>query len=361
MARPTRVSISLEAIRHNYTFAVRLAPLSKSIAVVKADAYGHGATVISKALEPQVPAFAVACIEEAIALREAGIKKPILLLEGIFSADEVNLASMYNFWMMVGNQQQVDAVVSAKISKPVVVWIKVDTGMHRLGVSPVDVKKVYANLANSANVNSEMVIATHFACSDELDSHFTYEQINRFQGAVAGLHAPISMANSAAILGWEKARADWNRPGYMLYGNSPFPYSHAASDQLKPAMTFQSAVINIREIEAGESVGYGLQWQADRTTKVATVAVGYGDGYPRNAPNGTPVLVNGQRVPLIGCVSMDMITLDVTELADVEIGDEVILWGKQLPVNEVAKWTGASGYELLTRMPKRAPRIYTDH
>jgi len=361
MARPTRISISLEAIRHNYALAVRQAPLSKSIAVVKADAYGHGAVVISKLLEPQAPAFAVACIEEAIALREAGIKKPILLLEGIFSADEVNLASMYNFWLMVGSQQQADAVISAKIPKPVVVWIKVDTGMHRLGISPVDVKKVYVNLADSANVNSEIVIATHFACSNERDSHFTHEQINRFQRAIAGLHAPVSMANSAAILGWEKARADWNRPGYMLYGNSPFSDSYEACDSLRPAMTFQSAVISIREIEAGESVGYGLQWQADRTTKVATVAVGYGDGYPRNAANGTPVLVNGQRAPLIGCVSMDMITIDVTDLAEVNIGDEVILWGKQLSVNEIAKSMGASGYELLTRMPRRAPRIYTDH
>lgn len=360
MARPAKALISLEAVRHNCALAAKLAPQSKIVAAVKANAYGHGAIELARALESQVPVFGVACIEEAIELRDAGIKKPILLLEGTFSANEVIVASQQNFWAMVENHEQVDAIINADIAAPIVVWIKIDSGMHRLGVPPEDTKAVYAALKDSVNVQPEIVMATHFACSDELDNDFTLRQIQCFKETVADIDAPLSMANSAGILGWEEARADWNRPGYMLYGSSPFPRSHENGDQLKPVMTLKSAVIGVREIAVGQSVGYGSSWTAERTSKIATVAMGYGDGYPRHAPSGTPVLVNGQRVALAGRVSMDMITVDVTDLADVKIGDEVILWGENLPVNEVAASAGTIGYELLTRMPLRTPRIYID-
>ncbi len=360
MARPAQARIDLAALRHNYRLALQLAPHSKAVPAVKANAYGHGAVDVARALEPLVPAFGVACIEEALELREAGIEKPILLLEGIFTADEVAVAAAENFWMMVENRIQLEALVDAELASPVSAWLKVDSGMHRLGISPDDVRGFYNALRESANVKGDVVLATHFACSDELDNDFTARQIQCFKSAVEGIEAPLSMANSAAILGWQEAHADWNRPGYMLYGTSPFAHSHEHGDKLQPVMTLRSAVIGIREIGVGESVGYGSSWVSERPSRIATVAIGYGDGYPRHAPSGTPVLIKGRRMPLAGRVSMDMITVDVTDLNEVVIGDEVILWGPDLPVNEIAKQAGTIGYELITRMPLRTPRVYLD-
>ncbi len=359
MARPAKALINLDAVKHNFALATRLAPGSKAVAVVKANAYGHGAVAVASALAIQAPAFGVACIEEAIELRDAGIEQPILLLEGVFCADEIVIASEQNFWLMVENHKQIHSIVNADISRPIVAWIKIDSGMHRLGLPPREANAAFSILQNSKNVQPGIVMATHFACSDQLDSDFTHQQVECFSKAVAGIQAPRSMANSAAILAWENARADWNRPGYMLYGNSPFPHNHENGDQLKPVMTVKSAIISIREIPAGESVGYGATWKAQRNSRIATVAIGYGDGYPRHAPNGTPVLVNGRRAPLAGRVSMDMVTVDVTDLGQVNIGDEVILWGEALPVNEVAEFSATNGYELLTRLPPRLPRVFT--
>jgi len=360
MARPAKAYISLDALRHNYQLAARLAPAASNVPAVKANAYGHGAVAVVKALEPEAPAFGVACIEEALELRAAGISKPILLLEGTFTDDEVVTAAQENFWLMVENRRQLAAILNADINQPVMAWLKVDSGMHRLGVQPEEVKSIYQALQDSPNVHPDIVLATHFACSDELDNDFTSRQIQRFKDAVGDIEAPLSMANSGGVLAWEVSHADWNRPGYMLYGSSPFAEPHANADQLKPVMTLKSAVIGVRNIDAGEAVGYGASWVAERPSRIATVAIGYGDGYPRHAVSGTPVLINGQRVPLAGRVSMDMITVDVTDCPDVHIGTEVTLWGEGLPVNEIAEKAGTIGYELLTRMPLRTPRVYIE-
>lgn len=358
MARPSKAIINLAAVKHNYQIAKQLAPDSQCLAVVKANAYGHGAVAIATALEPLAPAFGVACIEEANELRAAGIKKPILLLAGTFSADEVAIAEQKNYWLMVQTDEQVAAIITADLSTPIKVWLKIDTGMHRLGVSPEDTLRVYTSLKNSDNVDDEIVLATHLACGDELDNPFTKQQVECFKNAIAGIEAPLSIANSPGLLGWPEARAEWNRPGYMLYGNSPFSVPHEQADKLQHVMTLKSAVISIRDIAVGETVGYAATWTAERPSRIATVAVGYGDGYPRHAPTGTPVLVNGSRAKLVGRVSMDMITVDVTDLSPVIVGDEVILWGEELTANEVAKWVDTIGYEVLTRMPLRTPRIY---
>ena len=358
MARPTKALIDIAALWHNCDLARTLAPRGKMVAAVKANAYGHGAVEIARALESRVDALGVAGIGEALALRDAGITAPILLLEGCFSAAEVTLASQRDFWLMVESQEQQQAIVSAKLERPVRAWIKVDTGMHRLGVEPSEAKAVFHALTQSDNVQGAVVMATHFAQSDDLQSTYTQQQIRCFQAAVEGLDAPLSLANSAAILGWPSAHADWNRPGYMLYGASPFAAPHVNAEQLQPVMTLQSAVMSVRAVAAGASVGYGSVWTAERDSRVATVAIGYGDGYPRQARNGTPVLVTFRRAPLAGRVSMDMSTVDVTDLPDVCVGDEVELWGKALPVNEVADWAGTIGYELLTRMQERTPRIF---
>lgn len=361
MSRPTSAIIDLKALRENFYLAQQLAPNSKSMPMVKANAYGHGMIEVANALADSAPAFGVACIEEALALRKANIKQPILLLEGPHSADEIGIAEKHGFWLMLENHNQLQAILSAHLSNPISVWLKLDTGMHRLGFKPEDLQHIYKQLSDSANVADDIVLATHFACADDLESDFTDRQLHCFNSAIDTLDfpAPTSLANSAAILGWPSIEDNWQRPGYMLYGASPFSKPQKNTDQLQQVMHFQSAVISIRNISAGESVGYTANWTAQRNSIIATVAVGYGDGYPRHAPNGTPVLIDGVRCPLVGRVSMDMITVDITDLnTDIKIGTDVTLWGPALSVTEVAMHCGTIGYELLTRMPARVPRIY---
>lgn len=360
MSRPTKAIIDLQALRHNFMLAQSLAPQSNTIPMVKANAYGHGAIDVARALADIAPAFGVASIEEAMELRHKGIEQPILLLEGTFSSEEVDLAAQQHFWLMVENRPQVEAVLNANLAQKVKVWLGIDTGMHRLGFQPDEIQVVYDDLANSDNVSDEIVVTSHFACADDLDNQATLKQIDTFNKHLPTTKNMLltSLANSAAILGWPQAHRDWQRPGYMLYGNSPFAQPQENADQLKPVMSFESGVISVRAINAGEPVGYTANWTAERDSTIATITVGYGDGYPRQAPNGTPVLVNGTRCPLVGRVSMDMITVDVTDLDTVAIGDRAVLWGPELPVNEVAEACGTIGYELLTRMPARVPRVY---
>jgi alanine racemase len=365
MSRPTRAIIDTQALRHNFQLAQSLAPQANTMVMVKANAYGHGMVEVAQALKDLVPAFGVACIEEAEILRQSGIEQPILLLEGSFTADEVAIAAAQNFWLMVENQPQQQAIIQADLSAPVHLWLKVDTGMHRLGLQPEEVKSAYKALSESANVADNMVVASHFASADDLDNLATQRQTDRFSAMLNSLDTdslpPQSLANSASVLAHPETHRDWNRPGYMIYGASPFNQPQDNADQLKPVMTLESAVISVRKIATGEAVGYSGKWQAKRPSTIATVAIGYGDGYPRSAPNGTPVMVNGVECPLAGTVSMDMISVDVTDLdaqQPVAIGDRVELWGQQLPVNRVARQCNSIGYELLTRMPARVPRIY---
>tara|TARA_R110002110_G_scaffold406421_1_gene626449 strand:+ start:276855 stop:277937 length:1083 start_codon:yes stop_codon:yes gene_type:complete len=357
MARPTQARLNLHALHHNVQVARKLAPDSRLMAVVKANGYGHGAVTVAQALEPLADALAVASIEEAVELREAGINAPILLLEGVFEPAELALADALKLWVTIDNEQQLQWLERARLEAPLNCWLKVDTGMHRLGVSPQQTRPVHQRLLDSTNSTAHPVIYTHFASADELDSPQTPDQIRRFDDVCSTLPALRSAANSPGVLAWPQAHYDWIRPGYMLYGNSPFPCPHAAADSLRPTMTLVSAVISLRDVRAGETVGYGATWQAQRDSRIATVTIGYGDGYPRLAANGTPVLVRGQRATLAGRVSMDMITVDVTDIPDTAIGDEVILWGDNLPIGEVARHAQTIGYELSTRMPPRTPRI----
>jgi alanine racemase len=358
MARPNRAGLDLKALRHNISHARALAPHSKIMAVVKANAYGHGAVTIAGTLEPHADAFAVACIEEALELRAAGIVLPILLLQGVFEESELLQAASHNFWVMIDNEWQLSSLEQAQLPNRVQCWLKIDTGMNRLGIDPAQTDDFYRRLKASPNADDSFVLCTHFAAADDLASDHTSKQIECFTDTCKALPAPRSVANSPGLLGWPESRLDWVRPGYMLYGNSPFGVqAHPAADALKPVMTLCSAVISLRNVQSGESVGYGASWTAQRHSLIATVTIGYGDGYPRGAKSGTPVLVNGQRAALAGRVSMDMITVDVTDLENVAIGDEVTLWGKDLPVAEVAQWADTIGYELTTRMPARTPRV----
>lgn len=362
MSRPAKALIDLDALRFNCQLANRLSPQSKTMAVIKANAYGHGAVTVARTLKDLVPAFGVACIEEALELRESGIENPIHLLEGAFSTDEISIAARENFSLSVVSEEQKQALLRARLDSPVKVWLIVDTGMHRLGLQPDQLAASFNTLSSCAHVAKDIVVATHFACADELDNDFTREQQQRLlHGLTADMASTtaLSFANSAGLLGWPSTRATWNRPGIMLFGSSPFSVPHPLADQLRPVMRLKSAVIALREIPAGETVGYAATWAAKRTSRIATVAIGYGDGYPLQAPSGTPVLINGQRCPTVGRVSMDMMMVDATDLQDqVAIGDEVVLWGQGVSVNEVAASAGTISYELLTRMPKRTPREY---
>ncbi len=357
MARPNQARLDLQALRHNTGVARDVAPHSRLMAVVKANAYGHGAVTIARQLDSLVDALAVACIEEAVQLRDAGITAPILLLEGVFEAREIGLAAQLGLWLTIDNEWQLRWLEEAVLPGPVTCWLKIDTGMHRLGVAPQRARDFHQRLTSCDNCDQALVLYTHFASADQLQSDQTQRQLTLFDEACQGLSGLRSAANSPGLLGWPGAHYDWVRPGYMLYGNSPFTVAHPEAARLQPVMTLTSAVISLRDVAAGQSVGYGANWTASRASRIATVTIGYGDGYPRLAPNGTPVLINGRRASLAGRVSMDMITVDVTDLPDTRLGDEVVLWGKGLSVAEVASHVGTIGYELTTRMPPRTPRV----
>jgi alanine racemase len=358
LMRPTSATVRLGAIVDNYRLADRLAPGSQSIAVIKANAYGHGLLKVAQALEPEVPAFAVAFIDEAIQLRDAGIRKPILVLQGATRAGDITEAAANDFWLLLHNQQQIQWLLSSNSSRPVKVWLKLDTGMHRLGLAPEALDKVCADLALSPNVQQGLVLCTHLACADDKTNPMTSEQVSKIQFSSRNHNLSMSIANSAGILCWPETHAEWNRPGYMLYGNSPMVSFDGDSFGLSPAMTMNSQVIAIRDVKAGQGVGYGGDWMAKKHSKIGTIAIGYGDGYPRHAPNGTPLLVNGQRVPLAGRVSMDAITVDLTGLENVDVGDPVELWGQGLSVNEVASVAGTIGYEILSGLTGRVPLFH---
>ena len=375
MSRPAQILVDLTAIKANCKLAQSLAPHSNTVAVVKADAYGHGAVEVAKAIESQVEMLTVSCLEEAIALREGGINKPILLLEGCFSEKEIELAAQHKLELVVHKQQQVDDLQVSRVAHAFKIWLKIDSGMHRLGIATSEVEKNYQQL-NTMNCVDSIVLCTHLASADQVNSDFTLKQLSCFQQAIASTLAThrrsntkeieLSIANSAGILAWPQSHTQWNRPGIMLYGLSPFAEPHLQAQRLQPSMTFRSQVIALREIEVGECVGYGHTWKAERRSTIATVAVGYGDGYPRTARSGTPLLINGHRAPLVGRVSMDLISVDVTDLPMTDLGSEVVMWGKaesgqQLCANEVASYAGTIGYELVTRMPTRVNRHYVNN
>lgn len=358
MSRPTRALIDLNALRGNAAIARTLSPHARLLAVVKSDGYGHGAPAVAAALRDAADAFGVACIEEAQALRAAGIDTPILLMEGVFEPGELAIAARERFWVMVENDMQLAWLEQCAVGTPLGIWIKIDTGMSRLGFAPERLPAIHAHLAACPAVDPQFVVATHLACADEPDSPLTETQIVRLETALAGLELPLSIANSHALLNWPRARQHWNRIGYMLYGGTAYGNAVVPPAGLQAVMTLQSAIISVRELQPGDTVGYGATWTARRPTRLATVPIGYSDGYPRSAVNGTPVLVDGRLAALAGRVSMDMLTIDVTDITSAQPGMTVELWGPRLSVDTVAAHCGTIGYELLVRVSPRVPRVY---
>ncbi|PKM29906.1 MAG: alanine racemase [Gammaproteobacteria bacterium HGW-Gammaproteobacteria-11] len=353
--RPAHALIDLNALRHNYRLAKSLSG-HRALAVIKANAYGHGALPCAKALEADADAFAVASIEEAMELRAAGIQTPILLLEGWFEPNELPLLVEHRLWTVVHHAEQVSQLLQAKLAEPLHVWLKLDTGMHRVGFDPADYAATWQQLQDAPQVAS-LTSMSHFARADEPDSGRTETQLALFQQTIAGLGGATSLCNSAGVLAWPQAHADWLRPGIMLYGATPFDFPQDLASQLQPVMQLASAIIAVRDLPAGEPVGYGSRFITQRPTRVGVVAMGYADGYPRHARDGTPVIIDGQRSRLIGRVSMDMLTVDLTDLPGSGLGSKVELWGKQLLASEVAAHADTIAYQLFCNL-NRVPRRY---
>lgn len=355
MSRPARARIDLQALRHNYRLARELHG-GRALAVLKADAYGHGAVECARALQGLADGFAVAFMEEALVLRSSGITAPILVLEGVFAARELATASQHALWLVVHCEEQLRMIETAPAGQgPWHVWLKIDSGMHRAGLPPDRVATCHARLRASGPV-AEITLMSHFARADESCQKATLEQIAVFEAATAGLPGARSLCNSAGVLAWPQARRDWARPGILLYGADPLPKTSAT---LRPVMRLSSRVFAERWLAPGDALGYGGAFVATQPTRVGLVAMGYADGYPRSAGTGTPVAVDGQASTTLGRVSMDMMTVDLTALPQAGVGSEVELWGAQVPVNEVARRAGTIAYELLCNV-KRVGREYAD-
>jgi alanine racemase len=341
------------ALRHNLNVVRQWAPKSRVMAVIKANAYGHGLVAVARALE-SADAFAVARVDEGLTLRLAGINAPTVLLEGVFDREQLDAAAGAGFELVVHTPEQIELLRTAAPGTRFKVWLKLDSGMNRLGFKGTAFGAAHAALSALGSVQSPVNLFTHLASADLPELPSTSEQLALFAAATGSLSGERSLENSAAMLSFPDAQADWVRPGLLLYGVSPFAGSLGADYGLRPAMTLHSHVIAVKDLAPGERVGYGGAWTASRPTRLAVAAVGYGDGYPRSLGSGAPVLVNGERAGLAGRVSMDMIGIDVTDLhRPPALGDPVVLWGEGLPVEEIAVWADTIPYELLCGISQR--------
>ncbi|NIG62179.1 MAG: alanine racemase [Serratia symbiotica] len=349
--------IDRRALRHNLQQVRRQAPQSNLIAIVKANAYGHGMLETTHTLQ-DADCFGVSRISEALALRFGGIVKPILLLEGFFSAEDLPLLVANNIETVVHSSEQLEALEQTKLAHPLPVWMKLDTGMHRLGVRPEQAEAFYQRLCACHNVAQPVNIMSHFSCADDPVSDATLKQIACFERFACGKPGQRSIAASSGTLLCPDAHNQWIRPGIILYGLLPLDNANVSQPLLQPAMTLKSNLIAVRDHLAGESVGYGGTWISQRDTRLGVVAIGYGDGYPRSAPTGTPIWLNGREVPIVGLVSMDMISVDLGPDATDKVGDEAVLWGQVLPVERIAIYTGISVYELVSKLTQRVAIEY---
>lgn len=360
MSRPTRAIINHSHLIHNLHIIKQSTP-AKIMAMVKANAYGHGIVNIAKILDLHVDSIGVASIDEALELRESGIQGDITLIEGVFTPKDLTLAAKNDLTVIFHSATQVEWVNNIELSNPLRGWLKVNTGMCRLGFPKNEALSQLDTLSKSKNIISPVGIMSHFACADEKDHPKNQEQIGNFQNIIANHNGPKSICNSAAIFNFPKHHYDLVRPGLALYGASPLVNVTPDMLNLKPVMTLQTELIAIHNLKAGDAVGYGSTYQCTHPMKVGVVAIGYGDGYPRNAKTGTPTLINGKRCPIVGRVSMDMLTVDLSNSPTSKIGDTVTLWGEGLPVEEIAPYTGHISYDLLTLLQQRVKyRFITD-
>lgn len=351
MSRPLKALIHTSALVNNLLVARQAAPTSKIISVIKANGYGHGMLRVARALEDS-DAFAVLAIDEAVRLREAGIAQPILLLEGVFEPDELRIVAEQRLSIVVHSIEQIAMLKQAWSPVRIDVFLKLNTGMNRLGFAPDAFPQALAEL-QACPLVGRITLMTHFASADEAAG--VQEQLGRFKQLTQSLDAPYCLANSAAILRYPETHGAWVRPGIMLYGASPFADQRAADLGLEPAMSLASELIAVHNVKAGARVGYGGTYTAEHDLRIGIVACGYADGYPRHAGTGTPILVNGQRTRTLGRVSMDMLAVDLSGIDAAGVGSPVTLWGEGMPVEEVARAAGTISYELLTARAERVP------
>lgn len=356
MQRQPTVFINPSALAHNLQHIRHLAPNTTLMAVVKANAYGHGVDILLPTLSEYADSLGVACMQEALSLRELGFRKPITLLEGVCNAEEYQLAAQHHLHCVIHHAQQLTWLQRVNLVNKIHIWLKLDSGMGRLGFTPHAFTEVYQQLQTLPWVQQPLGLMTHFAEADELTSAKTQQQWLCFKQTTQGLTGVISAANSAAVLAHSHTQGDCIRPGIMCYGISPFAHKTAADFGLKPVMELRSNIITVKTLQAGDSVGYGSTWTCKDKTRLGIVAMGYGDGYPRHAENGTPVLVNGYEVPLIGRVSMDMLAVDLSAYPHLHVGDPVTLWGGDLAVERVAAHANTIAYELVCKVGTRVRR-----
>jgi len=344
--------IDLSALRHNLRRVRELAPGSRTYAVVKANAYGHGLLRVAAALD-ESDGLAVARVEEAVLLRDAGIEAPLLVLEGFADREEMELSSRHRLEVAIQQPEQIGLLRQFHPASPLVCWLKVDSGMHRLGFQPEAVEAAWLELSGCSAVAPGLRLITHFSSADDPADTRTREQLARFGALRERYRVDCSMANSAGIIGWPESHGEWVRPGIMLYGASPMQGRTGGQEGLRPVMTLGSRLLAINHYRKGSPIGYGGSWVCPEDMPVGVVAAGYGDGYPRHAPAGTPVLVNGRPVPLVGRVSMDMLNVDLRTQPQAQVGDPVILWGEGLPAEQVAQAAGTIAYELFCSVTQR--------
>ena len=353
MARPLKALIHSSALINNLLVARQTAPTAKILSVVKANGYGHGLLCVAKALEAS-DGFAVLTVHEAVRLREAGFSQPVLLLEGVFTADELTAAAEHGLSVVVHTAEQIAMLRAAWSPVKIDVFLKLNTGMNRLGFSPEAFSQALAEL-QACQVAGKITLMTHFANADEVSG--LGGQFDRFQSLTRDMGKPICLANSAALLRYPQTHGDWVRPGIMLYGASPFAEKRGSDLGLEPAMSLVSEIIAVQNLKQGDAVGYGGTFVADQEMRIGIVACGYADGYPRHAGTGTPILVQGRRTRTLGRVSMDMLFADLTDIPEAGIGSPVTLWGEGMPVEEVARAAGTISYELLTARAERVPVV----
>ena len=357
--RATVATIHLAALRENLRRVRELAPGSKVMAVVKADGYGHGLERVARALQG-ADAFGVAGIADGQRLRAAGVSQRIVVLSG--PDDAADLAEMRRLRLesAIHHETQLDWLTADSDPRPLHVWLKLDTGMHRLGFAPERAREIHARLRALPSVDKDIGLMTHFANSDVFDDTLTTTQIERFERALTGIEGDRSLSNSAGILGWPEAQAQWVRAGGALYGMSVVAGKIGADFGFRPAMTLSTRLIAVNRVRKGEHIGYAATFECPEDMDVGVAAIGYGDGYPRHADAGTPVLVNGVRASVIGRVSMDLITIDLRNHPDARMGDPVVLWGRGLPVEEIAMHADTIGYELTCGVTRRVRFVEDD-
>ena len=357
MSRATVATIHLGALRRNFARVRERAGGAKVMAVVKADGYGHGLERVARALG-DADAFGVAALGDGLRLRAAGITKRIVVLSGPDEAADLSEFRRLQLDAVIHHESQLawleaDRSTTSIGARALRVWLKIDTGMHRLGFAPERARDAHARLHALANVDSNVLLMTHFAASDEFDKAATAEQIARFDAVAQEIPGERALANSAGLLGWPAARGDWVRAGGLLYGLSVIEGKTGADLGYEPAMTLSTKLIAVNRVRKGERVGYAATWECPEDVNIGVAAIGYGDGYPRSAPAGTPVLVNGARAAIAGRVSMDLITIDLRGAPNARVGDRVVLWGRELPVETIAAHAGTISYDLSCGMTKR--------